>query len=147
MTTTINHFDNVIDVRDLIEHFEAMDDERTMFADAVSEADDDASRDAARVALANWQEANGERHKAIKSLLHDLACTGGDHQWRGDWYPITLIRESYFENYARELADDIGAIKDDAAWPYTCIDWWQAARELKMDYTTTEFNGVTYFYQ
>lgn len=63
-----------------------------------------------------------------------------------DWkYGATLIRDSYFEDYARELADDIGAIKSDAQWPATCIDWKQAADELKQDYTSVEFDGVTYW--
>lgn len=36
-------------------------------------------------------------------------------------------------NYAMELADDLGSVPDDAAWPCTCIDWDQAWRELSMD--------------
>ena len=37
-------------------------------------------------------------------------------------------------------------IKPDASsqWPYTCIDWDQAARELKMGYTELEYDGVAY---
>lgn len=61
------------------------------------------------------------------------------------WYPVTLIRDSYFEQYARDLAEDIGAIPDDAQWPCTCIDWEQAARELQQDYTTIDFDGVDYW--
>ena len=46
-----------------------------------------------------------------------------------------------------ELADDIGAIPRDVAWPYTCIDWERAARELQYDYTGADFDGVTYYYR
>lgn len=82
----------------------------------------------------------------LEALLAECKdAGGGDEQWDGDWYPVTLIRESYFKDYAQELADDIGAIKDSAQWPYTCIDWNQAAMELKMDYIGVEFDGVTYF--
>src|SRR4051812_23122969 len=57
-----------------------------------------------------------------------------------DWsYGATLIREDHFEDYARQFAEDIGAINSDASWPYTCIDWERAARELQMDYTSVEF--------
>ena len=63
-----------------------------------------------------------------------------------DWqYGETLIRDSYFKDYAMELAEDIGAIDSNASWPNTCIDWDQAARELQMDYTSVEFAGVTYW--
>lgn len=54
----------------------------------------------------------------------------------------TLIPEDEFEEYARELADDLGTISD--AWPARCIDWERAADELKMDYTSVEFCGETY---
>jgi hypothetical protein len=63
-----------------------------------------------------------------------------------DWeYGAALIRDSYFEDYARLFAEDIGAISDVTAWPYTCIDWQQAARELQADYTSITFDGVTYW--
>lgn len=63
----------------------------------------------------------------------------------GDWrHGEALIRESHFEDYAQQLAEDIGAIKTDAGWPYTCIDWEQAAKELAMDYMEVDFDGVTY---
>ena len=49
---------------------------------------------------------------------------------------VILIRDSYSEDYAQELAEDNGAISSsDASWPNTCVDWKQAARELQMDYT------------
>ena len=63
-----------------------------------------------------------------------------------DWpHGETLIRDSYFEDYARELAADIGAIKEGAGWPNNCIDWEEAAYLLKEDYTTVSFGDVTYW--
>lgn len=56
----------------------------------------------------------------------------------------TMIPEHEFEDYARQFAEDIGAIPDDASWPCTCIDWEQAARELAMDYTTVTYQGEDY---
>ena len=55
-----------------------------------------------------------------------------------------FIDEDYFEDYARELAYDIGAIDSDTAWPCTHIDWDAAASELRMDYTEVEYEGNTY---
>jgi hypothetical protein len=60
-------------------------------------------------------------------------------------YGAHFIREDSFEYYARELAEDIGAIPNDAQWPCTCIDWAQAARELAMDYTSVDFLGYSYY--
>ncbi len=56
----------------------------------------------------------------------------------------TLIRDSYFKEYAQELAEDTGAINKDARWPTNCIDWEEAASELKQDYTEVDFDGVPY---
>lgn len=58
---------------------------------------------------------------------------------------VTLIRDSYFENYAQELAEDIGAIGHDLQWPLYHIDWEAAANSLKMDYTLVAFDGVEYW--
>lgn len=54
-----------------------------------------------------------------------------------------LIRDSYFENYAQELAENIGAVERNVTWPP--IDWERAAEELKMDYTSVDFDGVEYW--
>ena len=63
-----------------------------------------------------------------------------------EWdYGAALIEEGEFEDHARELAEDIGAIDREAGWPNTCIDWEKAADELKMDYTVIEFEGETYY--
>lgn len=60
-------------------------------------------------------------------------------------YGVTLIRDSYFEDYAQQMAEDIGAINRDATWPLNHIDWEAAAEALKGDYTSAEFDGVTYW--
>jgi antirestriction protein len=59
----------------------------------------------------------------------------------------TMIPEYDFAEYAQELAEDIGAISQDAKWPVYCIDWERAARELKMDYTSVRVNGTTYYFR
>ena len=63
-----------------------------------------------------------------------------------DWkYGATLIRDSYFEQYAEQTAEDIGAIDRNASWPLSFIDWEAAAEALKGDYTSVDFGGVTYW--
>lgn len=63
-----------------------------------------------------------------------------------DWeYGEALIRDSYFVEYAQQFAEDIGAIHTDAQWPVYAIDWERAARDLRIDYTAVDFDGVTYW--
>lgn len=119
----ITKYDDIIDVRDVIARVEELED--------IEDRDED---EAAEFAL-------------LTGLLEEMKGYGGDEQWRGDWYPITLIRDSYFEDYAQELAEDIGAISSDMQWPLGCIDWERAARELQMDYSSVEFEDVTYWYR
>lgn len=40
------------------------------------------------------------------------------------------------EEFAQDMAEQLDLIKSDLAWPYTCIDWEYAARELMWDYHT-----------
>lgn len=80
----------------------------------------------------------------LESLLDDLRGNGGDEQWEGDWYPVTLIRDSYFETAMDELLEDIGDMPKNIP-PYlkVTVDY----DALQMDYTSTEFEGVTYWYR
>lgn len=95
----------------------------------------------AETELTEWYEGgSGEELSALRSLSDE--ASGYAEGWR---YGATLIRDDYFEDYARELAKDIGAISGDEAWPCTCIDWEQAADELKQDYTCVDFAGTEYW--
>jgi hypothetical protein len=124
---------NIIDIRDLIEEYEKLEQEiEAAKDDPENEVDDETT----------------DRFKALTDLFDELRGCGGDEQWKGDWYPLTLIPESDFEDYARELAEDIeGTAIRDAHWPFTCIDWEKAAEELKQDYSSVEFDGVDYLYR
>lgn len=113
--------EDIIDVREVIERFEALRDIR------------------------DYEEQ--DEFESLESLLEELKGDGGNVQWEGEWYPDTLIHDSYFQDYAQELAEDVGAINADATWPNNCIDWEQAARKLKYDYTGVEFDGHTYWYR
>lgn len=97
--------------------------------------------------LAGLDDDEKEELETLEGLLSDLKGYGGDEQWDGSWYPVTLIRDSYFRDYAQELAEDCGFIPEGSRWPCTCIDWEQAAHELRMDYSSVEYDGVTYWYR
>jgi len=90
--------------------------------------------------IRNDIEEAQEELDPIKSLAEDA------EGYSADWnYGEALIRDSYFIEYAQQLAEDIGAIDDNANWPNTCIDWDKAADELQMDYTCVDFDGVDYW--
>ena len=80
-----------------------------------------------------------EELSKAEALIEEL----GDEAESG----IYLIHENNFEDYAREFAEDIGAIDSDSTWPATCIDWERAADELRMDYSEIEYDGETYYYR
>ena len=51
------------------------------------------------------------------------------------------------QEFAQDLAESCGDIDREAKWPYTCIDWEAAARELMMDYSEYRINGVSFIWQ
>ncbi len=57
----------------------------------------------------------------------------------------TMVPVNSFQEYAQELAEEIGAIPDGSKWPLTCIDWEQAAKELATDYTQVSYQGEDYY--
>jgi hypothetical protein len=137
MTTVFDKHDPTIDSRDVIARIEELKAEWSEATEGENSDDYSLSED-------DWSVGLGEDGAAEMVALLALAKEGADNF--SDWvHGETLIRDSYFKEYAQELADDIGAIKADAGWPLNCIDWEQAARELRMDYTSVEFGDVTYW--
>ena len=109
--------------------------------DVIARIDDlESDKDAAEEDGDDFDEDDQEELDALKALAEEAAG------YAADWHHgETLIRDSHFEEYAQDLAEDIGAISSDTAWPATCIDWTQAADELRHDYTAVEFDGATYW--
>lgn len=130
--TTLDLTADTIDVRDIIARIEELDSvlETPIEDDIWSDED---RKDAA------------SELRTLTGLMSDLKDMGGDEQWRGNWYPVTLINNMYFKTYAQELAEEIGAVDIDAGWPNNCIDWDMAARELKHDYSAVDIDGTTYW--
>lgn len=90
-----------------------------------------------------WETDDSEAERDELNALTALAAEGATF---GDWsYGVALVRESHFKDYAMDFAEDIGAVSSNASWPNTCIDWDQAAWELRMDYTSVDFDGITYY--
>jgi hypothetical protein len=81
-----------------------------------------------------------------KRELADLKAFAEEAEgYVSDWiYGEQLIADHNFEDYAIEMAHDIGAVDKDANWPTRHIDWEAAADELKQDFTSFELRGTTY---
>jgi antirestriction protein len=136
LNNTISNTDDRIDSRDVIARIDELESEQSDLMgdwDGLSELD-------MPPGLKEWEEANAHELDTLRELAEEASGYAPDWQ-----YGETLIRDSDFEEYAQELAEDCGMIPAGATWPCTCIDWEQAARELRMDYTAVDFDGVTYW--
>lgn len=151
--------DDTIDSRDIIERLEELRNEieerdelqeqyDDLLLEALEESDADESTkiqaDLEKIRLQlfianNHVERDSEEFAILEALESEAS---GSPDWA---YGETLIRDSYFIEYAQELANDCGMIPDNLSWPLTCIDWEQAANELKYDYMAVDFDGVTYW--
>ena len=119
----VDNTNDIIDSRDIIERITDLTD-RTEDPDQVDPLDEDETRELAQ----------------LKALADEASGYPADRQ-----YGEALIRDSYFTQYAEQLADDIGAIKADAGWPLDYIDWEAAAEALQVDYSTVEHGNITYW--
>lgn len=138
MNRTISNSDDIIDSRQVIERIEELEAKRETLVTNLAETPDNPEL----LTLAEWDEGDdGAELAALKGLAEEAS------QYSSDWqHGEALIRDSYFETYAQELADDIEAVKSDANWPNNHIDWESAAEELQQeDYTTVDYDGVTYW--
>lgn len=75
--------------------------------------------------------------------LHLLLTDGDSATGNRSGTNWTLVRDSYFQQYAENMAFDMGSVKD--AWPFDHIDWARAARALQADYKQVDYDGETYW--
>ena len=133
MATDFSSTDDIIDVRDVIARVEELRAERDECEDGTE-------------LLAEWNDANGDELRTLEALLSDLAGYGGDEEWEGNWYPVTLIHESHFVDAMRELCEDIGDVP--GGFPaYIAIDWEKTADNLRVDYSSVTYDGQEFWYR
>lgn len=84
--------------------------------------------------LADWDDDNGEEFKELQVMRDNI------DMWEDG---VTLIPEDDFEEYTRDLIEDVyGKLPD----IIDCnIDWGGVANALKMDYSEFEYQGTTYW--
>ena len=121
---------DIFDSRDANARIEELEEEQERIADANAELED------------GQEPEEFEDQEELEKLV-----TFRDEVGSIDWqYGITFIAEDYFKQYAEEYAEEIGAIGENTIWPRDCIDWDEAADELKMDYSSVELDGETFYY-
>ncbi len=99
----------------------------------------------------NLTDEESKRYHEIIDFVDECGFDPDDNYW-GDRGPG--IPEHMFLEYAQMLAEDTNPAfweKDGNGvlvteqWPLNCIDWKQAANDLKYDYSLVTFDGEDYY--
>ncbi len=137
--TAPSNTDDLIDSRDIIDRIAELRDERDS---CMMLREDDSGNVTEEPDPQGWADQYPE-DAAELAALEKLA--GEAEDYADDWrHGVTLIRDDYFTEYARELLEDCGTIPRDIE-EWVIIDWDATARNVRMDYTGVEFDGVTYW--
>jgi hypothetical protein len=135
-TTTISNADNVIESCDIIARIEELEADRNN-AEGISS-------DGSFYPLtpSEWERDNPEDAEELATLT---ALAEEAEGYAPDWtHGETLIRDSYFTEYAMGLLADCGDLPRELPH-YIVIDEEATARNIRMDYTAVEFGDVTYW--
>jgi hypothetical protein len=123
-TTEITNSEDIIDSREIIARIEYLTEAKVSYDDGID----------------MWSDKDETELTALTTLAE--AASGYAPEWD---YGELLIRDSYFEAYAQELANECGMVPDALSWPLSYIDWEAAATALQDDYTEVDFSGVSYW--
>ena len=136
-----------LDTRDLDERLtelegfsDMVDSAKTLLAEA-EESKDESAITAAEEELDTARLDFGEGEEAELKVLQDLRDKVGS-EWSDG---VTLIPESEFVAYCRELLEDCGDIPKNLPH-YITIDWDDTADNIKVDYSEIEYDGDTYLF-
>lgn len=164
--SNINNTEDLLDSRDIIERIEELESEQDSYVEEYEEAKEEADElgepterlTNAINALSEYWGCNPEEvddwvagfrnpadeYNGDEELYH-LKKLADQLEGYGDWeHGETLIRYDYFTEYVEDLLKDCGDLPKDIPW-YIKIDWEETARNIKMDYTEGDFDGVTYY--
>lgn len=130
--TDVSNNDDLIDSRDVIARLEEMSDE----LDGCAENKDGNLIDADGADMSEEKE----NYETLKAFAEEFESYAPDYH-----HGESAINEDYFQAYARQMAEDIGAVSSDDVWPLNHIDWEAAASALKIDYTEIDFDGERFW--
>ena len=153
MSTDFSNKSDVIDIRDVFERIEELEDELSPIEekeDEIESLDPDEDKEEIRVAKEELEklradlENEAEELKILMDFVGEFEGYGGDEEWRGSWYPLTLVNEDYWVEFCEQECKDLGYIKDDHPW-WIKIDWEETAEIMQQNYTSGEYDGVTFW--
>lgn len=91
---------------------------------------------------ANLKEVD---YSELEELISLLEAAEEAESYNSDWrHGCELIASHYFPRWVREYAEETTG-QDMSMWPFDCIDWDQAAKDIESDYSEIGLNGSTYY--
>lgn len=90
----------------------------------------------------DWAHGLGTDGAAEMVALLAVKAEGRNFE---DWeHGLTFVSDYHFKDYARSMAEDCGMIDPESSMA-NYIDWDAWARDVRMDYSSVEIAGVTYW--
>lgn len=142
--TTIMH-DDTLNLGDLESMRDGMIEEAV---EMIEEAGGEVDADLDELEAFLQEEENEELTDRLDSDCEELVNDAREVQEFIDALGVdeTAIHEDHFAEYAKTYAEDVHGIDADE-WPFTQIDWDEAAEELKMDFQSHSFAGIEYYFR
>lgn len=141
----IDNEQDILDSRDIVSRISDLEGDREALVDEVEQCPMDTDEDVitkedAQLALKEWDESeDGQMLAKLKAFEDEVSSS----EWR---HGLILIRESCFVEYCQQLVSDIGDMPKEIP-SYIEIDWDKTADNLRADYSSADFDGVTYLYR
>ncbi len=151
MRTIPSNTDDVLDTRDLVEYAEELKGSLPFecpecleyFAEPDEDGDCPECGHDSPSHNADADESSAEEYAGLVAFLEEVESYSGDSLTCG----VALIADDHWEDYAKQYAEDVGALESGAGWPHSCIDWEAAAEELQIDYSSADWNGAEYWFR
>jgi hypothetical protein len=88
-----------------------------------------------------------ERERVIKVIRQAIDTLKALDDYCGTARGVLLIPENKFDEYARELVEELYDLKSIPYFILDNVDWKGVTSDIKSDYSECEWNGHTYYYR
>ena len=141
----------VFDSRDLIEYRDIIaEDVVNLYNTYMTEVDEDWEE------VSDIEDVNFDEHKFVEDNQDEVDeyrtitefCEEIDSCCPDFEYGVAIIHKNYFEDYCRDLVEDIGDLPGNLPdYIRNNINWEGIADDLMVDYSEAEYNGDTYYFR